>query len=74
MESIHWCSSVILLGKAAHPGGLLIAEDADGKVPLSFGGNHNPHIGRATGDTGGADRRLRMPGDKLCDACHGSSY
>lgn len=34
---------------------------------------HNPHIGGATGNTG-ADRRLRMPGDKLCDACHGSSY
>jgi predicted CXXCH cytochrome family protein len=35
---------------------------------------HNPHIGGEKGDDEEADRRLRRPGDNLCDACHESKY
>jgi len=35
---------------------------------------HNPHLGGEKGSAEDLDRRLRRPGDKLCDACHVSKY
>ncbi|MBI5695091.1 MAG: cytochrome c3 family protein [Nitrospirae bacterium] len=35
---------------------------------------HNPHIGGEKGSSTALDRRLRRPGDKLCDVCHVANY
>ena len=68
----------------AHPAGtehLVMPEvDVPAEMPLDDEGRitcitcHNPHIGGEKGQTDDSDRRLRLPGDRLCDACHVKMY
>jgi predicted CXXCH cytochrome family protein len=66
--------------KSLHPAGVehlvMPKMDVPKDMPLDDSGMitcitcHNPHIGGAKGVSGTSDRRLRRPGNKLCDGCH----